>query len=105
MSDPCLFKGFTLTLKSEKIWREPCVKGDFAANQLGGSYDDTTNKTSYNLVGTGDFDKCYKQVESMFNTSCATSSCGINGVSEPQPQGHFYVSNIFYIYFHKAWMF
>ena len=105
MSDPCLFKGFTLTLKSEKLWREPCVKGDFAANQLGGSYDDATNKTSYNLVGTGDFDKCYKQIESMFNTSCATSSCGVNGVSEPQPQGHFYVSNIFYIYFHKAWMF
>ena len=83
-----------MSLNAEKIWTEPCVKGKFAENSMGGSYDDPTNKKSYNLVGTGNFDKCYKQVQSMYSTSCDAVSCGVNGVSEPQPKGHlhFYVS-------------
>ena len=50
---------------------------------------DTTD--SFTFVGTGDFDACKQQVESMFTKNCSHSTCGTLGAYQPELYGHFTV--------------
>ena len=49
------------------------------------------NNDYLTFIGTGDFTKCKKQVESMFFTNCSHSSCGTLGEYQPEAHGQYMV--------------
>ncbi|XP_066936720.1 ectonucleoside triphosphate diphosphohydrolase 1-like [Clytia hemisphaerica] len=91
--NPCGFQGYNVSKTYTDLFEVPCVKGDFAQELFGQSINpdlSSMNATdSFTFVGTGDFDACKQQVESMFKKNCTHSSCGTLDAYQPDLYGHF----------------
>ena len=90
ITDPCQFKGFQKTVTEGDIWYEPCVKGEFARNSLGASYENKGNRSFYRIIGGGDYDQCAASIEDLFKKkTCTHTDCGLLGVYQPLPHDVF----------------
>merc|ERR1712048_1421225 len=98
VDDPCSFTGYNKLRKASDIFQEPCVKGNYARESLGGSYDNKEPSRSFWFNGTSNFDKCYKQISSMYSKNCSFGSCGVNGAFQPPSHGTYHAigSAMFY---------
>uniref|UniRef100_A0A8C5PNL6 Ectonucleoside triphosphate diphosphohydrolase 1 n=1 Tax=Leptobrachium leishanense TaxID=445787 RepID=A0A8C5PNL6_9ANUR len=88
MWDPCFNPGYRRNTSTSELYSSPCVSQHTRF---------TTTPVNFEIKGTGDYQLCKANIQSIFNVSyCPYSQCSFNGIFQPVLQGKFGAFSAFY---------
>ncbi|XP_053306516.1 ectonucleoside triphosphate diphosphohydrolase 1 [Spea bombifrons] len=85
--DPCFNSGYRRNTSTTDLYSSPCVS----------ELRTLAAPMNFEIKGTGDYDLCKRNIESIFNTTqCTYSTCSFNGIFQPMLQGKFGAFSAFF---------